>query len=319
MTKGEKREVRKGIGRISRFAMIYTIIFTATSWAVILGITVAKLAGNPNIGLEELEAVFYSKSGQYSLAALVVCAVYVLLVRRKKLFTEDLRHPEPKNLPLKVFLICFVFLYSFQALTLLGDTVTKWVAGLFGYSVSSTIESIANTPTTLWTVLYAAFFAPIMEEVVFRGVVMHRLKKYGKVFAIVTSAFMFGIFHGDLNQGLFAFGCGIMFGYVAMEYSIKWSMLLHIVNNLVIADLVGRLLQLFPTDVQDTINFILVIGIGGVIGLILLVINRKKILDYMAANRSEKGTVSACWTTPSFLLFLAMELMLMTIAFNKIG
>lgn len=319
MTRDEKREVRKGIGRVSRFALIYTIIFTVVSWSVVLGLTVAKMVDNPNIGLEEIEQLFYSKAGEYSLIALFVGALFVLLMRRRKLFSEDLRNPVEKTAPLKVMLICVVFLYSFQALTLVTDTATKWVAGQLGYSVSGTIEAIANTPSTPWMILYAAFLGPIMEEVVFRGVVMHGLKKYGKVFAIVASAFLFGIFHGDLNQGFFAFGCGLMFGYLAMEYSIKWAMLLHIFNNFVIADLVGRFLKLFPTDIQDTINFGLVVGIGGVLGLILLLKKRKAIMAYWAANRAEKGTAAICWTTPSFLLFILLELMMMSMSFTKIG
>ena len=72
---------------------------------------------------------------------------------------------------------------------------------------------------------------PIAEEIVYRGFVMNILKPYGKHFAIVCSAIIFGIMHANIHQIFFAILVGLVLGYVAMEYSLKWAVALHIFNN----------------------------------------------------------------------------------------
>lgn len=52
---------------------------------------------------------------------------------------------------------------------------------------------------------------PIAEELLFRGVLYARLKKYFPVrTAIVLSAFIFGVYHGNLVQGIYAFFLGLL-------------------------------------------------------------------------------------------------------------
>ena len=77
--------------------------------------------------------------------------------------------------------------------------------------------------------------APVTEELLFRGGRLRSLQPYGKRFAIFCSALLFGLVHQNLTQTPFAFGFGLLAGYVAVEYSILWSMSLHILNNAVLA------------------------------------------------------------------------------------
>ena len=60
---------------------------------------------------------------------------------------------------------------------------------------------------------------------------MTQLKKYGIHFAILFSAFYFGLIHHDLYQGISAGLGGIIFGYVAYRYSLLYSIVLHITSN----------------------------------------------------------------------------------------
>ena len=72
---------------------------------------------------------------------------------------------------------------------------------------------------------------PIIEELIYRGTLMTQLKKYGIHFAILFSAFYFGLIHHDLYQGISAGLGGIIFGYVAYRYSLLYSIVLHITSN----------------------------------------------------------------------------------------
>lgn len=82
-------------------------------------------------------------------------------------------------------------------------------------------------------IIYAICIAPILEEVVFRGVLMTNLKKYGIKTAIVISSLFFGISHYNIYMIIPAFFIGIVLACVAYKYSLKYSVLLHVLMNIV--------------------------------------------------------------------------------------
>ncbi len=80
----------------------------------------------------------------------------------------------------------------------------------------------------------------VTEELVYRGCVMGRLRKFGDGFALVTSALLFGMMHGNLMQAPFAFVVGLAAGWsVIYTNSIFPAMIIHCLNNFmsVIADI----------------------------------------------------------------------------------
>lgn len=89
----------------------------------------------------------------------------------------------------------------------------------------------AVSSRVMYFCIYAVLPA-IAEEIAFRGVVFGLLRPYGKTIAVVGSAFVFGVMHGNLLQIPFAFIGGLFFGYILAETeSILPCMLLHFCNN----------------------------------------------------------------------------------------
>lgn len=82
-------------------------------------------------------------------------------------------------------------------------------------------------------IIYAICIATVLEEIVFRGVLMTYLKKYGIQTAIIVSSLFFGISHYNIYMIIPAFFIGIVLAYVSYKYSIKYSILLHILLNIV--------------------------------------------------------------------------------------
>ena len=82
-------------------------------------------------------------------------------------------------------------------------------------------------------IIYAICIAPVLEEIVFRGVLMTYLKKYGIQTAIIVSSLFFGISHYNIYMIIPAFFIGIVLAYVSCKYSIKYSIFLHILLNIV--------------------------------------------------------------------------------------
>lgn len=81
-------------------------------------------------------------------------------------------------------------------------------------------------------VLGMAVVPAVFEEILFRKIILNYSKRYGNIFAIVFSAVLFGLYHMNLNQGIFAFIIGIMFAIITLKTgNIKMTMLLHFLNN----------------------------------------------------------------------------------------
>lgn len=85
---------------------------------------------------------------------------------------------------------------------------------------------------------YLAFFtlvllAPVAEETLFRGFLFGRLRKYVPVWvAILVSAGLFGLVHGQWNLGITMFGMGLVLaGLRQLTGSIWAGVLLHAVKN----------------------------------------------------------------------------------------
>lgn len=86
---------------------------------------------------------------------------------------------------------------------------------------------------SLLMVICSVLFAPFCEELVFRGVTMKQLLKCLPFWAAnLVQAVLFGIFHMNMMQGIYAACLGVVLGYVCEKGgSIYYSILLHILFN----------------------------------------------------------------------------------------
>ena len=81
-------------------------------------------------------------------------------------------------------------------------------------------------------VIYTCLVAPFMEELLFRGVLLRKARRFGDRTAVVFTAVMFGLMHGNLNQFLYAVVIGLVLGYLAVRTNrILYNVLLHMTVN----------------------------------------------------------------------------------------
>ncbi len=103
-----------------------------------------------------------------------------------------------------------------------------------GVNVPSADFSI-KSPSTLALVmqfLYVCLAGPVVEELVYRGVVIKLLAPYGKGLAVFVSALFFGLMHGNLEQTVPTFIGGLLFASVAVySDSIVPTIIIHVANN----------------------------------------------------------------------------------------
>lgn len=94
-------------------------------------------------------------------------------------------------------------------------------------------EVTINTASSLSLTLYVCIVAPIVEELIYRGVILRKLLPYGTHLAIVLPAVCFALMHHNFYQGLSAVLGGLVYGFVALRYSLAASICLHIAKNTV--------------------------------------------------------------------------------------
>lgn len=126
-----------------------------------------------------------------------------------------------------VFLLCVALTGNLAVTAVVPLLETLW-RGL-GY----TAQAAAGGDETLTPLLavYICLVGPVLEELVYRGVVLPRLRPAGAWTAVVLSAVCFGLMHHDLYQGLAAFWGGLVYGWAALYYGLRLSVVLHILNN----------------------------------------------------------------------------------------
>lgn len=90
----------------------------------------------------------------------------------------------------------------------------------------------------LWLVMIAySVIAPITEEFLFRGGIYSRFKKVMPVpVAIVLTALIFGVYHGNLQQGLYAFVMGLLITYSYEKgKNIVYPIVFHAAANMTVS------------------------------------------------------------------------------------
>ena len=88
---------------------------------------------------------------------------------------------------------------------------------------------------SMWFLLICmGVIAPLAEEIVFRWLIYLRLRDYMRIgFAMVISGMIFGIYHGNLVQAVYASLLGIVFAYILDISGCLWSsVLLHMGANI---------------------------------------------------------------------------------------
>jgi membrane protease YdiL (CAAX protease family) len=169
-------------------------------------------------------------SGLITIISAVSCLPIFLLLRGKRLFTTDLtaKHaPLSTGAFLKLWIIAMGAQFVFAVLTYLVNLALE----SSGHSLTDLMEQSMQMLQTPSGLLYICLIGPIIEEIIFRGAIMRSLERFGLNFSIVISALIFGLFHLITVQAVFAFLMGLILGYIASRYSIRWSILAHILIN----------------------------------------------------------------------------------------
>lgn len=307
---------RYHMNQLGTILLIYYAIMNVVVTVFLLGDMVLYMAANWPVDPMALVDVIMDSATANGWGYLLSMAIgaLILLLWKKPAYYKNVIFARNRKMTGKDFILLLAVFLCGQGLLQVMVPALEWLLNQIGLSAMAAMEVASIQTTGLSMFLYVSFLGPLAEELLFRGLLLRILEPYGKQPAIFFSALLFGLFHGNIVQIPFAFIVGLVLAYVAIEYSITWAILLHVINNFVLADLMGRLDGILPTGVLDGI-FYGILGLAAVVTVIVLIIRRKEAAAYLKENNLHPLTAKAFFTSPTVLAFAIMMLLtgLMTI------
>ena len=105
------------------------------------------------------------------------------------------------------------------------STVGNWISNLFlsvwngatGNEVTNEVIDLVMETNPWLSFIAVGLCAPFLEEYFFRKLLIDRLRPYGELAAIMTSALLFALFHGNFSQLFYAFGAGVLLSYLYLR------------------------------------------------------------------------------------------------------
>ncbi|MDR1183930.1 MAG: CPBP family intramembrane metalloprotease [Coriobacteriales bacterium] len=273
---GYKKGLRGIILRIVIAAVIFRVIVEVVASSIMggglfLDGTVTRLASLASTDFDEYarQLMWTLQNNDYigwgSVAGVVLAVPVFLMVRGKKLFTKDLTRVGERINPL-AFCKMLALVLGIGSIATFFMLFLSFVLGLFDFNLPSMFMPDLTPYLSIGGILYAVIFGPIIEEIVFRGAILRSLQPYGTNFALVLSSLLFGMYHLFLFQATYAFFMGLVLAYCTLRFSIKWSMLIHILNNGVSMLLLYLGVSL-AVDVGISCLFIALAVVAGIAGL----------------------------------------------------
>ena len=141
--------------------------------------------------------------------------------------------PVKKSITPGQFVVALIMCYALMYCgNLVGTLITTIVGTLKGSEVDNALMAYATESNMIVTFIYMVICAPILEEYIFRKLIVDRTLKYGQGVAIILSGLMFGLFHGNLNQFAYAFLLGMFLAFLYVKTgNLKITIGLHMCIN----------------------------------------------------------------------------------------
>lgn len=301
-----RKKLRRNMGSYGWALLIYYILMTlcvTATIAVQTAIQMIQSTASGSVGTVD-EAALMGNGWGY----LIACVLAVVLLRlwKGKAFFHNLWKTE-KTMTFGDFLRLLCLSLSAQFVFQIVATITELLLNMLGLSALEALEQATGGAETFSMFLYFSLGAPVVEEIIFRGGVLRGLEKYGKGFAVLFSALLFGVFHGNLLQSPYAFLVGLVLGYVTVEYNVLWAMVLHMVNNLILGDTLPRIFSLFGQFAADLAVQLLIIA-SFVATIVILIRRHREVADFFRANRIQGICVRAFFTAAGNIVLLLLML-----------
>lgn len=257
----------KAFGKATAYFGVYLLVQVIVSavYSIVLStkLTMEMMATGEELDTALLEtqlmdAVMGEAMMMTLISGILVLLIFglVFLIRKKKFFKEVCIRPIPVKgiLPIVLLAVCF-------------NVITSVVIGYIPWPESWVEAYMADSSmidNSIMAWITAVLMAPVLEEIVFRGLMYSRLKKgLPVVAAVIITSLVFGIVHGAIIWAIYTFIFSLLLIWVFERFqSLTACILLHMAYNIS-----GMGISLIPEDASVIVIILFVISIV-VVGLV---------------------------------------------------
>ncbi len=212
--------------------------------------------------------------------------VFLTVIRRVP--DTKLSQEGPVKLTIRQFIGLFFVSVAFMYLSsLAGSIIGLLIARMKGSEMENPVAEFLDNSNLYLNAIYIAIIGPIMEEYIFRKILLNKLRRFGDLPAILFTSIAFGMYHLNLSQFIYATTLGIIFSYTVIRTNtIKYSVLIHMMINAIGSLLVPLSLE----NVNAMLLLSLWVIVSVVIGLTIFQKSKRGILLQAGEEQVERKT-----------------------------
>lgn len=174
---------------------------------------------------------------------------------RKKNFLKEV---EFKKVPVKNLLPVIILAPCANVVLSMVMSYFPWPQGW----MEAYMENSSTIDGSLMSWLTVVIMAPVLEEIVFRGLVYTRLKKgMPAIAAAIVASLAFGLCHSGIIWMIYATALGLVMTWIFEKYqSLVANILFHLAFNLM-----GQILNMIPDSMEIVVWILLAVSVVGLI------------------------------------------------------
>ncbi len=206
---------------------------------------------------------------------LISYPLLVVLLRRKP-------SEKPERHDLGFFELIMYIAISFGIVfcaNLTGLGVVQVIQKISGYTLINPTDELLKDQNAMLLVVMVALIGPILEEIVFRKLLIDAIGRYNAGVAVIISGVVFGIIHSNISQFFYTLAFGLFLGFIYLKTGrLLYTIIMHVSVNLFFGTM-STILKRFTETELGTMIF----GLYGlalitiaITGIVLFFVNLKK-------------------------------------------
>ncbi len=301
----ERREI-KGLSNAAGLSLIFTLLI---NYLISFGTALVLMLGFGEKGFNILSEPAVSSVMQIAFTLLGFTLPFLLFYKAWGHRISDLVHfgKTKKGMALPLFF----FGVAFFAFCNIGASYIDSLLSAIGLSTDS--PELAMPKGFFGFIIMTistAVMPALLEEFALRGIVLGSLRKYGNGFAVVASAILFGLMHGNLGQIPFTAFVGLYLGFTVVKTnSLRVAIVLHFYNNF-LSVVLSYLPDGLPIELQNII-YVVILMVALILGIFSLSSDNEELFEVKGDNARLLTPIGSRYkyffTAAAFIIFVILN------------
>jgi membrane protease YdiL (CAAX protease family) len=173
--------------------------------------------------------LIYAVEQTFSLFAYLISFLVPAFIFKFMTRNDD---PEPMRLGIKLEPNTPIVILGSIGIVIGAAYINSFMVSFIDFGTLFETDPLTSPVRVLMTFISIAVVPALSEEFLFRGCILSNLLPYGKNTAILFSALLFALMHGNFAQFFYTFIAGIVLGAVYVKTDSIWApTFIHLFNN----------------------------------------------------------------------------------------